>query len=284
MKKITLSHLLGFEDFNKPFLNVDDLTIEDTWHLEKKCLSRLFPKLCRLTLGPYGDYSDVAEYLPNLHHLETKCGYWTDDIMVCYGNILNLNPNLRSLKIDINNCISEHLQSIECLEIQTISPRTCDNLIYLQNVTKFKIHYITDEPLPKIPFIFSKLKEIEIMISGWHPDINSILPFINENRLTEKLMLRGSYVFDVMLEELKTNKLQEKLPYLKHIICHHTMSGNRKILPEHLPYLNFLDSFSYCPMKIDDELLAACEKKWRVTKPQLECLVTLKRIETEANV
>lgn len=279
LKHLTLNTALGFEYLNKSFLNVEDVYIRDSLHLKEKCLSRLFPKLYRLTLHDT-NYSVASEYFPNLYHLQTDSSSWSDSRMADYATILQMNPNIRSLKININDfcyldCIKNHLQSIESLEISTMHPQAYDNQIYLQNVTKFKIHYILPKsPPPKIPFLFNKLKEFEISNVYSHSDV--LLPFINENRMIEKITICEISLLRLMM----TDKLQETLSFLKDFIYMNWIRDTKYLLPKYLFYLNFLESFSFLSPDTDDEIRASCANEWCVTRTSshYKYLVTLKRI------
>lgn len=60
LRKLSLERAVGFENFKKPFVNVEDLEIR-TCFLRKNCLSRVFPKLRRLKLPHYnrGKYLNI---------------------------------------------------------------------------------------------------------------------------------------------------------------------------------------------------------------------------------
>lgn len=242
-------------------------------------MSRLFPKLYRLTLHDT-NYSVASEYFPNLYYLQIDWPWLSDSHIVDYATTLQLNPNIRSLKIHINDfcyldCIKDHLQSIESLEISTMHPQAYDNQIYLQNVTKFKIDYILPKsPPPKIPFSFRKLKEIEI--AGVYPHSDYLLPFINENRMIEKITICKISLFRLMM----TDKLRETLSSLKDFIYMNWIRDTKNLLPKYLFYLTFLESFSFLTADTDDEIRASCANEWQVTRTssRFKYLVTLKRI------
>lgn len=126
-------------------------------------LSKIFPKLQRLRVGVMHENTSslLSEQFPNLIHLHIK--QWDsphnkDDI----ASIFRLNPQLRSFKIYVNKFnflhdISDHLQSIEYLEIVTEKRKPYRNVMYFRNVEKFTINYKfcgqwNNRKVPQMPF------------------------------------------------------------------------------------------------------------------------------------
>lgn len=291
LKKLTIRFSESrFRGFNKPFLNVEYFEL-NSYPIEK-CLSRLFPKLCYLRLTGWQDFnfSAVSEYFPNLYHLYIdSCFHWSESRMADFGTILQLNPNLRSLtlRISINecyyfDCIKEHLQCIQSLEIFSSDPRNAtyinnDNPVYLQNVTKFSIWYHGKRLPPRFPLLFSKLKEFMYNSTcGWIDPFDPLPLFFNENRTIEKLQL-GMFTNPHSLL-IKADIFQETFPSLKVFICRWPIKDTKNLLPKYLSCIKYLESFSFLTGNTDDQIRACCANEWRVTRNFNSKFVTLQRI------
>ncbi|XP_055322655.1 uncharacterized protein LOC129578327 [Sitodiplosis mosellana] len=283
LKKVSFHNGSGFEGFEKPFLNVEDLTIHFV-NLKEKCLSSLFPKLNRLHFNCFRDnaLSVLSEYFPNLHHLKLGMGVSVFDNL---ATIFQLNPHIRSLSIGIlslNNFKSfseRYLQSIESLHISSFLVRKYNYCIHLSNVEKFKIRYVGDVYFasPKIPFSFNELKEFEIESNCTLPEF--FITFINENPSIEKLTLTS---IDLLKNVLRTGDLEAALPFLKDIILDDVIDNTKKKLCILLRNLEFLKSFTFRTRDMDEEIWLVCGDKWRFYRNEEYNRITLQR--NEANV
>lgn len=298
LRKLSLEYAISFEYFKKPFVNVEDLTIEKCI-LRKKCLSRAFPKLRRLKLPNYNyqrvtdvhtdrSYSVISDYFPNLHHLELGgFGSYTFRRKVGVINILRLNPHLRSFKVEIEDfnyfdSIVELLQSIEVLVInfRLKNPfQMYDNSIHLKSVSSFQFNYskywkVENGTMPKIPITFSQLKEFTFNTTTCKTDEfgQGFLTFINENRLIERLCLMEDFF---IFWWFFTDKLQEMLPSLKVLSFKGNFSAYRATLKDnlqyYLPHFEYLSSVHiqvrrYYINNQDDEIRACCANKWQLNR------------------
>lgn len=297
--KESLTHLelpisTGTRGLNEPFLNVEYLKISKLCSNEK-CLSRLFPKLRHLMLyGFYFNFSPVSEYFPNLYHLSTLFYYgeWSESRMDDYGSMLQLNPNLRKLTIKIPiadlfyfDRIKEHMQFIDSLEIfgrpVDDNRTTCINTdisIHLQNVTKLSIFHDPFKSPPKIPLLFSKLKEFQF--EGDLKRFDSLQYFFNANRSIEKFTYgRNWFAFgaDIVFSFMTMDKIQEIAPSLKNFIFLGIIKDTENLLPKYLSQMEYLESISFRSTDSDDRIRAYCANKWRVTRID-GLMVTLQRI------
>lgn len=288
LRNVTFPRALEFEKIEKPFLNVEDLTISNLSDLKEKCLSKLFPKVCRLCIRDCKDetLSVLLDKFPNLRHfaLHLIAGA---NVLQGVVNVLQLNPNIRSLTIDIRDLnyfdsIKEHLQSIENLDlILTVfageMPQIQNYSIYLQNVTKFKFSYyfppeILIESIPKIPFLFSQLKEFIFEDRNITSDV--FLNFVLENRMIEKLTFRSR----VVLKLIRTGQIQNALPSLKNIVYLGNLFKTTEVLKKCLPYFEFLESFTLFNEENEDQIRSVCDNKWEVNRNS-KYSVTLERIQ-----
>lgn len=214
---------LHLEHVKRPFANVEEVIIRSNVYLQKCDFNICFPKLRRLRL-PYDDdiIQCVAQvHFPNLHHLEFHVSAKNrSDAAVA----LRLNSQIKSLTVHCYDSsflhdVRDHLQSLDCLEINGISDRCQSNCnsIHFQNVTKLIVRPCSLEksPFPKLPLLFDQLKEFtlqgDVDISYYYRD------FICENPTIEKLIFKNSRVSN-MGYFLNIPLLEGALPSLKEIV------------------------------------------------------------------
>lgn len=252
------SDLFGWESLEKPFINLENLTIMNrNCQLKEPCLSRLFPKLCRLRVPQLfseegtNKFSIVlSQYFPNLHHLDLGYSFGVYDVDI--GNLLKLNPQLRSFKISLRDYsyldrYSEYLQFIESLDISIKTSASIPvNSIYFNNVKQFNAYFYISRDFnifPKIPFLFRQLKEFNIKgRSLKYSDF--LLDFLSENTSIEKLTFDNDFL---VFRLIKTGRLQQSLPFLKDIFIDFifTTAETIRIVSKYLPYLGFLRTLNF---------------------------------------
>lgn len=189
LRKIRFGTALGFEMIGNSFSKVHDLTINVSY-LSENCLSRIFPKVCRLNLPNYlqnlrcYDHNlyplypiFLIDFFPNLTHFNLGYPYSTDYCRKFAENMLQWNPNLRNLSIEIKNyvyldVISKHMQSVENLNVTNVYGQFKPYFftIFLPNVSKFKLSsssgYLNrDEFLSKNPIIIHCIKRVRVSLS-----------------------------------------------------------------------------------------------------------------------
>lgn len=227
--KLEFRPVLGFEYLKRPFENIEELTIyefKENSLTQKKCLSKLFPKVRRLKFVIYhmenGFSSAISDYFPNMQHLELILG-WEHESYTHYKQAiltaLRMNSHLKSLKISIHSFsflqeINDSLQSIESIGIELCSVEL-GNPIYFPNVKSFSTEFFvgTGTQMSKIPFLFGQLKKFTFDASLEHLYYNdNFNNFPYENPTIEKLTLDGKLEYCI-----NPKKLQETLPSLNEI-------------------------------------------------------------------
>lgn len=282
LKKVSFSCAIGFECFEKPFLNVEYLSMGNIHELKKKCLSWLFPKLNFLHLSNLAEdrIPLLSEHFPNLHHLKLHWGVSDYDKL---GNVFQLNPNIRSFEISVNNLNSfksfsdRYLQSIESFHISHMEAQEYDSRIHLSNVKNFTINFLRQRYLSfvTIPFSFSELKVFAI--ESYSKDISFFVNFIYENPTIEKLKI---YCEWSLWNTLRAGYIMDALPSLKDIDFVNDIVVPRTMLPGSLPYVEFLRSFTFRTGAEDEEIRAGCGDKWRFYRDKNDRnIVKLERIE-----
>lgn len=283
LEEVSFASGTGFECFEKQFLNVKHLSMGGISHLKMKCLSWLFPKLNCLHLSHIAEdrIPLLSEHFPNLHDVRLDWGISDYNKL---ANVFQLNPNIRSLRINVvnlNNFKSfsdRYLQSIESLCILNMEAQEYDSRIHLPNVKNFRITYVSDRNLlyvPAIPFSFSELKFFEI--KPYFRDISFFVNFIYENPMIEKLTIWCEYLLG---GGLGTGHIAAALPSLKDIDFIDGIVDTKTMLPILLPHVEFLRSFTFRTRVEDEEIRAGCGDQWRFYRHK-SCrnIVTLERIE-----
>lgn len=227
---------IGFEYLEKPFANIEYLTITKNSLLEKKCLGAVFPKLksLRFPIRLHDFSSAIVDYFPTLQHLELDLrNSMLDNCKHAVIDLFRLNSHIKSLKILIPNfsClgeISDHLQAVENLDVHVIitdldrSQFNC-NLIHFSNVKQFNLKLNIrkfrngDFNLAKLPFQFDQLKEF--FFRKRQSEYNDLYSeFLSKNPTIEKLTFGILSNDDVTIDDVtNTKRLQKMLPSLNEI-------------------------------------------------------------------
>lgn len=148
----------------------------------------------------------------------------------------------------------------------------------MPNVSKFQIDYIENTDFwcdPTIPFTFNELKVFEI--GDHHRNTFYFFTFMYENPTIEKLTLWCQFLLG---GGLITGAIVDALPLLKHIRLIGSIDDIKTMFPLLLPYIEFLERFTFHSFAEDEEIKAGSGDKWRFYRSEnAKNRVTLERIE-----
>lgn len=176
-----------FSHFNQLFPNIKSLKLTNVRMNDTKCIEQQFPKLVCLVLKKCVN----EENSRNERRLLLRESN--------FAVILRLNPNIRKLVFDdfifdgiFHRYMSENLQGIKKLTVTSdlTNLRLRDDVIRFENVESFYLYAFTEKVkrLPKIPFLFSKLKKFELGLDAAYLD-KKFIYFLQMHPLLVKLKI-----------------------------------------------------------------------------------------------
>ncbi|XP_031622716.1 uncharacterized protein LOC116340386 [Contarinia nasturtii] len=202
----------------------------------------------------------IGHHLSHLQHLKIRLnrGSFTETGLKNVENMLQMNPQLRSLSVSGYNItanyfssIRSHLQSLESLSIDC-RKRTFFNtndVIQLNALKTFKIHFVDEfcDPLPKIPFVFNQLDTLSIKACQIRIDTNFIHFLKTHRRSLIKLNL-SNWVYPNFYPFYGGNdsKFHDAMKLLKKIDMHGCQFSVHQI-EEMLKKCKSLDTFVFTP-------------------------------------
>lgn len=228
--EIEIKELNKFNRFNKPFNNVQRMTIKGCCPFDSDCFVRLFPNVRELKIHSHGRSllrkdGFTARHFPLLRHLDmTLCLLHEYNPLSEYiVDSLRLNPQLTFLRlkiygkilaIDVNSLqsVSESLQQLENLELivnQNFFNNSNGKMIHLKNVKNLYIEWLTQVELPNFylnSFSFDRLETL--YLHGWCTDLDcKFFEFMEKNSSVKRITIKPR-VFDIstFLEHYKAFK------------------------------------------------------------------------------
>lgn len=237
LSKVSFSPLI-WEYLEKPFLNVEDVTIHQSFS-ETSDLNTIFPKLHDLRFldrlcSRYNNLSVVSVHCPNLHSIVFPLG----SANKAFSDVLLSNSHIKSLEIfnvgvknfSCLNYVKDTLRSLESLDIHFDNDlfENCDP-IYFKTLKRLKVinYPIHTWELPDIPLLSDQLKEF--ILEGDSLYCHSFYDFLSQNPTIEKLIFNQGFYSTVKYRTLRgivrgiyffldIVRLKNALPSLKEIV------------------------------------------------------------------
>lgn len=239
------SQLWTMEYIEKPFKNLFSIAFYSC-HLNKNLsnFNQWFPDLHALKLNGenvFNDHKSIEKHFPKICCLSIDVNR-SDKSTINILNIakvMHLNPQIDVVRFggDILDAkflhsIGDHLQNITHLEVNW--NQECFNyshIIHFQHVKKLDVKFYKlanaaeNIPMPKIPFSFDRLAELELQIMTYYLT-DDFMNFISKQTFLNKFTLTSSFIhtpFRNAADKLKLAKSVRLLKEIKFEMCNFTL-------------------------------------------------------------